>query len=234
MVSILSPKPKQPDSDEISERRFLELLRREWEPGFHIGIAAPTRWGKTWLASRIFRLREWVVVYCMKQEDDTIEQYKDFRILDSWKDRNWKDQHCIVWPYARTLDEAKEIKYREAKILLDSVFIERNWTLGIDDLNDLCYIGLKGDIGMMLRLCGSQKTSIVVNYQRPFGIIQEALSQTYFTIAGYMKDRRDIDRVAESCGLNPKVLAQMNSRLGRFDAIVTRRMDEPLIVRRKG
>ena len=221
---------------QLNEAQFFALLRREWSPGQHIGIAAPSGWGKTWLLARIMALRTWSAVYAMKQEDDSIKQFKGFTILDSFRDRLYSQRHVIVWPDTRDMipELAEYQNLKEGRILLDTVFRERHWNLAIDDLNDACAIGLKGKLASMLRLCRAQKTSIVANYQRPFGIIQEILSQSNWSIASYHKDKRDIVRLAEANGLAPDQALAVNRQLERFDFLVFRPMEEPIIVKRRG
>jgi hypothetical protein len=181
-------------------------------------------------------VRSWSVVFAMKQEDESLAQFRGFHIIDSWRKRHYSQRHIVVWPDTRNQNpETSElIKLREGAYLLDSVFRERHWTLGIDDLNDACAIGLKRKLAAMLRLCRSQKTSLVVNYQRPFSIIQEALSQVSWTLASYHKDKRDVVRLAEANGLAPDEALALNRELTRFDCLLFRSMEEPIIIRRRG
>lgn len=220
-------------SNDISEQQFLAQMRREWQTGQHVGIAGPTGWGKTYLLGELLKLRQWVAMFTLKQKDRTIgERFPDFHIVDSWKDKKHFHNHVLVWPYERELDKAIAKKYKEAIYMMDAIFLETAWTYAIDDLNDFIEMGLKRKTAEMLRLSRSNDTSMVYNYQRPFNIVQEALSQATWTLAAYHKDKRDVTRLAEANGLSPDEMKKINSSLKRYDFVVLRSMQEPLIVRR--
>lgn len=225
----------------LSYPQFLKELKRYdaqkedyvWAQGEHLTVMGPTGCGKTWICRDVVNLRKYVVVFCAKSKDKTILRYEGYKILDEWRDRYYRDQHVILWPRNRTLDEAKENVRPRIKEALDSIYVEGGWTAQLDDLNYLCNeLGLKRDIQTMYGQVRANDTSLVGCGQSPFGIVQYALNQASHWLMFHMADGRNADRMAEVCGLAPKQVERANGELVGRDFLWFQPMKEPIRVRR--
>lgn len=218
---------------EYSYNKFLQEFGAGWKQGDHVTVMGPTGCGKTWLCADLLQMRRYVVVICSKSRDRTIQRFHGYRILDDWDDRYYRDTKVIIWPKARTLDEAKANLRPQIKKALDGIYVEGGWTANLDDLKYLCTgLGLKADIETMYGQVRSNDSSLVGCAQRPYGMVQPALDQATHWLMFHQSDGRDTDRMAEVAGLNPKMVSASNEQVGEFQFLWFRRMAEPVLVRR--
>jgi hypothetical protein len=221
------------NSNELTYSHFLKLFRQRWQPGQHVTIMGPTGSGKTWILADVLNLRKYAVVLCTKGRDVTMHRFVGWKILDTWQDRYYREHHVILWPRARTLEEAKRNIRPRVKEALDSIYVEGGWTLGLDDLRYLCdALGLKNDLMTMYGQVRSHGTSLVACGQRPFGIIQPALDQASHWLLFYQADKRDIERMAEVSGLSRHDVTRANAALRGRDFLWMQSMEQPILVRR--
>ncbi len=223
----------QQELTEVSYTSFLEQFKAAWKQGEHVTIMGPTGSGKTWLSADLLSMHKYVVVFCTKGRDATMQRFAGWHILDRWSDRYYRDTKIILWPKARTLEEAKYNVQPCIKEALDAIYVEGGWTVGLDDLKYLCEgLNLKTDLSVMYGQVRSHGTSLVGCGQRPFGIIQPALDQASHWLLFYQADKRDVDRMSEVAGLSRQHITAVNYRLRGRDFMWLRPMYGPIIVRR--
>lgn len=214
-------------------RNFLPHFAGVWEQGQHVTVMGPTGCGKTWLCADLLGMRRYVVVICSKTRDKTMSRFEGYKVLDDWSGRFYRERKVIIWPRARTLDEAKANLRPVIKKALDGIYVEGGWTVNLDDLKYLCSgLGLKNDIETMYGQVRSNDSSLVGCGQRPYGIVQPALDQASHWLLFHQSDDRDTDRMAEVSGLNRKEVAAANAALAGRDFLWFRPMHETILVRR--
>lgn len=224
----------QPSGSEIevwNRQQLLDYLRHEWQPGEHISLWGATGCGKTTVCAGLAHLRRYSAVLASKQEDKTLALYEDFKIIDDWKKRHWYETHVIVWPYAKQGQDVDVVFRRASLSMMEDIFWEKNWTFQIDDAKMMRHLGLMGKVKMLFAHMRSQHSSILYNDQRPFETIQEALDQTSYKIMFYMEDKRDVYRMAEASGKDPRRLLAANNQLRRYEFLFLPKWGNPILVR---
>jgi len=206
-------------------------MQQEWQQGEHVSIWGGTGSGKTTICAGLANLRQYICVLASKQEDKTLDLYKGFKVLDDWKKRQWYQTRVIVWPYARYGQDVDQVFRRVSHETMDDIYWEKHWTLQLDDAKMLRHLGLMGDVKKLFAHMRSQGSSLVFNDVRPFETIQEALDQTTYKLSFYMEDRRDVWRMAESAGRDPRRLQAYNNQLRRYEFVFLPKWGDPILVR---
>jgi ABC-type oligopeptide transport system ATPase subunit len=220
-----------PAVEEVTRTEFLSRLSRDWQQGEHLSIWGGTGSGKTTVCAGIVNLRQYSAVLASKQEDKTLKLYEGYKVLKQWRDRRWFEQHVIVWPYARYGDDVDAVFRKASLDMMDDIYWEKRWTFQLDDAKMLRHLGLMGKVKTLFAHCRSQKSSLIFNDVRPFETVQEALDQTSYKLSFYMEDKRDVYRLAESAGKDPKRLMAYNNQLRQFEFLFLPKWGDPIIVR---
>lgn len=218
---------------ELPYPSFLQKFQRSWGKQQHTTVMGPTRCGKTWLCADLLKPRPYAVLLCVKGKDATIGRYEGWKVISKWEDRGWRDNHVVLWPPARTLQEAKQIR-PAIQNCLEKVYVEGSFTMGLDDLKYLAQsLGLHSDLSTMYATAGSNDISLLGCGQSPLGIkVQEALHQSSHWLIFHQADDRNVCRMAEVSGVSRQMMREYNRLLVGRDFLWIQSMEEPVHVRR--
>jgi hypothetical protein len=219
---------------------FLEWLKRNWEPGQHMAVIAPTGEGKTTFVKPVLDLRKWVMVLDAKGMDDTLEQYGYVRISAfplPRKMRNdiadGKPAHIVIGTAARTDEEDAALKALMLRALKEA---RQNggWTVYGDEfqiLADRRMYGLDKAMERMLIAARKDKSSVVTSFQAAAWVPKAALRQCRIAVVGPTRDRQMIKNVAEAMGRTWYELTTIIDQFEKFDwAVIPRNVRHPIIL----
>lgn len=219
---------------------FLAWLAKNWEPGQHMAIIAPTGEGKTTFAVPVLKLRKWVMALDPKGMDDTlsasgflrivqlplhrklrkdIEEGKPVRILIGGSNRTDEEETALVELMKRALKEARETG---------------GWTVYADEfqvLADRRMFGLDKAVEKMLITARSAKSSVVTSFQAYAWVPKAAIRQCRFAVIGPTRDYDMIKAIAQGMGRDWKELVLILHQLPKFHwVIIPRDVTAPVIL----
>lgn len=189
-----------------------------WEQGDHVGIIAPTKWGKSTLLSELVKLRTYVVVLADKPHDSTMDRLiveNDFKRYESWP-RDVKPRKVprrVIWPDCTGLHSNPAIAAAFADAL-DHVYGEGSWTIAIDELNSVENdYNLSAEVKTFLMKGRSNGISVVVATQRPAFVSLAVYDQSAWLFLGRDSDARNVRRLSEIGTVNSEAIALLIPRL---------------------
>lgn len=156
-----------------------------WRQGEHVAIIGDTGSGKTYLETRLLKLREYVVVLRTK-DDDT--RFRGFRRVKKAANVAAADGQVELFPrYERQRVECAR--------MLERAWREGGWCVAVDELYYLeQQLHLRPYVERLLTQGRGKRVSVVVGAQRPSGITRFALSQvTHLFI--FHSEGRDLKEV---------------------------------------
>lgn len=220
--------------------RFLLWLKRNWEPGQHMAIIAPTGEGKTTFAVPVLNLRKWVMALDPKGMDDTLSASGFQRITELPLSRKHKKQieegqplRLIIGGSNRTDEEElnlKELMHRALKDARQS----GGWTVYADEfqvLADRRMFGLDKPVEKMLITARAAKSSVITSFQAYAWVPKASLRQCRFAVIGPTRDRQMIKGIAEAMGRDWQELVLMVDNLPKFYwIIIPRDVTAPVIL----
>lgn len=164
-----------------------------WEQGEHIAVVGDTGSGKTTLMSELLkphRYRDFVVVLKTKRRDDTFENFRGYRQIESINQIRVSHDFYILAP-PRGRGGAGLVRLREETIrLLDMADQAGGWTVVIDEL---FFVDEKLKLGEylddLLTQGRSSGLTLLCGMQRPVRITRFALSQATHVFAFEMEGR---------------------------------------------
>lgn len=215
----------------LSREDFLKEFKSSWLVGEHVTIIGTTGSGKTVLAEDIYNMRCYVVVIATKSEDDSLKGYgKDFHRIKKWPPAFYQEK-VLFWKKPGVLGDFSD--QREAiYAVLSNVYKHGNRTIGLDDVVYLVrQLHLKEELAMMYTQARSQNISLVGNIQRPFWVPLEVCNQATHVLMFGLRDKDDVDRVAESQGITKDDVRSATKELHKYDFAWIRTGVEPVIVR---
>lgn len=184
-----------------------------WLPGEHVSAIGDTGTGKTYLVSKLVRLRQFVVVFKTKPDPDDDSKWRGFKRTKSAKTLD--DQR-----YSRILlDPDYSKQAREGYEMLERIWRQGGWTCVIDELWYSERIGLKPYIERLLTQGRSKGISVVIGQQRPVTTSRFAISQTTHLFC-FRVEGRDGKTIAEST--TPRILPVIDSLTGHDFAYYNR------------
>lgn len=176
-----------------------------WQPGEHVAAIGDTGTGKTYLLSKLLRLRRFVVVFKTKPDPDDDAKWRGYHRIR--KARGMQNER-----YDRFLLEPV---YREQPIegynLLESVYRQGGWTVVIDEGWLSEQIGLRPWIERLLTQGRSKGISVVYGQQRPVTTSRFVISQCTHLFC-FRVEGRDAKTVAEST--TPRILPVLERLTG--------------------
>lgn len=184
-----------------------------WVPGEHVSAIGDTGTGKTYLLSRLLRMRRYVVVFKTKADKDDDDKWRGFHRIREAKalgDERY-DRFLLDPKYERQAIEG----YR----MLDRVWRQGGWTVCVDELWYAEKLGLTLDIERLLTQGRSQGISVVIGQQRPVGTSRFAISQTTHLFT-FRVEGRDAKTVAEAS--TPRILPVIETLTGHDFAYYNR------------
>lgn len=199
---------------------WLALLEREWEPGQHMCIIAPTHQGKTTAAVGIMKRagRKFCLAFDPKGGDSTLAHLEWPRIPDYPPRRRprwalWQPDpfikmaegepfRAIVGPIVRTKQDRERLRHI-FKGALDGIFEHGGWTVLIDEfqiLSDRRQMDLGAEVETLLIAARDKGVSVVTLFQAPRWVPRAAADQSEFILVGITRDLDVVDRLAEILG----------------------------------
>lgn len=220
--------------DRIPWRDHLASLR--WDRGDHILVAAPTKSGKTTLASDLVERRSHVITFATKPRDPTLDrEYADWVVVSHPREiRAWMNR-VIVRPKIPKRAPNTMMANREAQRavfpeVFDFIYKDGGWCVLIDEtlyMADPKYGGVGSQIEMMHYHGRSNGISMVTLTQRPAWIPKIIYSSASHAYIAKTRDAADLRRLAELGNVDPKELAHNVSSLPtRYDFVYTPSLGE--------
>jgi energy-coupling factor transporter ATP-binding protein EcfA2 len=219
----------------ISYDAYLAHMRAHWKLSEHIGLIAPTGSGKTFIARDLLGLKQHAVAIATKVKDRSLELYvkeDGFVYKDKWPP-DWHEHHVVLWKKARELGD---FAGQQALIYLtmNDIYKRGGYVLYFDDLFYVSEtLHLKRPIQMLYTQVRSNGVSLIGAMQRPAWNPLEAVSQATYLIVFGIRDKRDIARVAEGAGLDPKELLTAIMALKQYEFLLLQSGHDPIHVEKR-
>ena len=200
-MSTLTRYPTQP---------FATHMRSlKWDQGDHVLLSAPTKAGKTTLASKLITKRSHAVIFVTKMKDPTFAaEFSDWERFTEW--RNVKPYHTriLLWPKpGKTIRETLRIQREVFAYALDAIAREGNRAVVVDEalmFTDPKILGFGTEIGMMHYYGRSSGISMMTLTQRPAWIPKVIYSSVTHAYVARTRDAQDLKRLADMGGIDPK------------------------------
>jgi hypothetical protein len=196
-----------PDIQGKSWDTFLDDFKKEWKPGQHIAIIAPTGQGKSTVLVTLLDLRTYVLAFDPKGGDETLGKC-GFPRLGHWPppgkayDRmaDKKPVKYLVGPKINRLAERPALAAVQAQAL-EGAFDDRGWTVAIDELQIAAdKMGQADAIDNLLISARTRGVSVVSLFQRPADVPRAAYQMASWIFLGLTLDVDTINRLAEIVG----------------------------------
>lgn len=181
-----------------------------WRQGEHLIAVAPTKGGKTTLLSQVLPRRDYVVVFVTKAHDPSFtKHYRGYKRVESWAEVGPLDHRVLLWPKPeKTIREFAAKQRRVFSEALNRIFIERGWTVVIDEQHYCCTtLGLAPEIAMFLHQGRSSGLTVVNGIQRPAHVPVVSYSGSQHAFIWKTTDKKDAARLAALGGTDDKELA---------------------------
>lgn len=196
----------------MSRAEWLRHFRGSWRQGEHIALIGPTGSGKTGLAAEMLAIRQYVVVFAIKQHDDTIKEFQGYRIIKKWPPE-YGEHRVILWVKPQTLGDI--IRQRDAIInAMERVYIAGGWCVYFDDLSYVSdQLRIKTPVVTFMNQGRSSGISVVAAATRPRKVPVEAFNQVRHVVSFHYDDRRELERIAEIAGIYWRDMVEYNQLL---------------------
>lgn len=212
----------------ITYDNFLDLMRRKWQQGQHVSLVGPTGSGKTIAARDLVALRDYLVVIATKAKDKSLDKYKLIR-RSTWPG-DWDEEKILLWVKPKQLGDFS----RQAAIIyltLNDIYRVGGWTVYFDDVFYITNtLGLKRPMQMMYTQARSNNISLIGSMQRPRGVPLEVINQSTFLLLFRIRDRLDVERVAEEMSVDRHELLRALSELQDYEFVLLETGKEPIHV----
>ena len=216
--------------DRISFADHLRELR--WDQGDHVLIAAPTKSGKTTLASSLIERRSHAITFATKPRDTTLDrEYKDWTTVSHPREvKAWMNRIIVKAPEGKTIRETRDNQRRTFPLFFDFVYRDGGWCVYIDEtlyMADPKFGGVGAEIEMMHYHGRSNGISMVTGFQRPAWVPKIIYSSAAHAYIAKTRDSGDLKRLADLGNVAPKELALEVAALPtRFDFVYTPSLGE--------
>lgn len=236
--------------------RFLQHMKRTWEPGQHIAMIGPTGEGKSTFAGGLLSLRKYVLAFDPKGEDTTLSATGYQRVIKlpneigMWERlqhseaaRQWNRIHqdiaegkparLIVGGPSRTVEQDtrnQNLMHRAFQYGRES----GGWTVYVDEfelISSQRQFNLGRWVERMLISARSEGTSVVTSFQAAAWVSKHATRQARMTVMWPTGDRDMIKAVASSMGRDWRQVAAAVDELPQYHVVVIPRgkLGGPLI-----
>lgn len=194
---------------------------RTWKQGDHVLVVGPTQSGKSLLARElVLQNRKFVVVMGTKPRDKTIDEYiaAGFIRIDHWPPvkRDFRDQQpgmarFVLWPKIKEIGDA--MKHRPLyKKCLDSIYMDGNWTVVIDETlyfsDNSNGLGLGPTLTTLAYGSASNGISMMFLMQRPAGVPRILWQSCTTALLFHMGVTNDVREMASLGTVPPKAVVE--------------------------
>jgi len=185
-----------------------------WLPGEHITVIGDTGTGKSYLVSKLVRMRRFVVVFKTKPDPDDSTKWRGFyraRRADAMADIH--HERILLVPEYRH-------QPREGYKSMEFAWRHGGWTFVVDELLYAERLGLRDSVERLLTQGRSKAISTVVGMQRPAWTTRFAISQSTHLFT-FRLEGRDIKTVADAT--TPRIVDVIGNLSGYDFAYFNRR-----------
>lgn len=198
-------------------------------------MVGPTGWGKTVLATEILVLRSYLVAFCVKGEDRSMDRLiRDLRLtrMSEWNPD--VADRIALWPNIRGAGKAHRAKQRAVFLsAIDSIFRMGAWCTFFDEVVYLAEtLSLDDELKFLLNQGRSSYISVVAATQRPAFIPVAFYDMASHLFLWKFNDHRNAARVAELTGVAAPIVRQEVMTLPKYEFIYINK-DTGLRVRSK-
>lgn len=194
-------------------------LERDWKPGEHVTIIAPTGVGKTHLALTIADLSRYVLVLATKRKDPLVADLaaRGYLVTPSVEGVLWTETEpvtpkVVVWPQFSDKIGAKQRMTLQASAIrdvLDWADKTGGWTIVSDETMWLTdSLQLERELNAVWHQGRTQGLSLIALAQRPSRVPRLAFSQATYLFIGKYTDKRDIDTLREISSVIPREVVE--------------------------
>ena len=174
----------------------------KWKQGEHVVIIGDTGSGKTYLESKILRLRSHVVVIRTKPDDIKFQDFHKINDLVKIGRQRFNNSGKVITKYLLVP------KYEDQQIqtarMFDKVWKEGGWCIAIDETYYATQIlKLERPINKLLTQGRSKHITVVCGMQRPAWISRFAMSQATHAFI-FRCEGRDLKSLADA--LSPAII----------------------------
>lgn len=215
--------------------QFIAHFSREWEPGKHVAIIAPTGQGKTTVLVSLLNDagRKFAWAFDPKGGDSTLASlgwprmaegpyrapwWKFWEIDDYDRMADGEPVRCLVGPIARTNEDLLRLRATYER-LLKRAYDEGGWTVAVDEfqiMSDKRIMGLGTEVEVLLIAARDKGVSVVTLFQRPANVSRAAVDQCEWLFIGLTRDKDVVDRLSEILGRS------YNEVLGMIQGLASR------------
>ncbi len=223
----------------VQELEFDKWIKR-WPKVFkqsqHVTVIGPTGCGKTTLVTELVEPRTHVAALGVKFRDKTMEKLiseRGYRREKTWSPRfsNEKRGRIALWPTANDLDTLMDEHKRVFKPCINDVYKAGGWCLWLDEMRYMSeHLSMKKSLTMMYIAGRSNNISLVGNTQRPAWVPLEAYSQAGHLIMFRTGDERDLMRIGNLNGANPRDVANVVANLPDKHTFVHVDLSDPTVM----
>lgn len=233
---------RESELEPLTWDQFLRRMAKQWQPGEHLALVAPTGAGKTTFQMGLTTLRRYCLALDLKGGDRTLSKTGWPRI-DAWPLTREERKHLeedevyrrLVGGTGRApIDFAKRTALFD--LVLDGVRQDGGWTLIVPDLAALSsamFGGLRDKVIGLLITARDSGVSVMTDMQRPALVPREAGDQASYLGVAYTRDDDVVQRLAEMMGRNRSEMRGAMRALGdlRYGwLVVSRDPHEPIIL----
>lgn len=234
------------------------FLGRYWQarPGEHVALIGPTGRGKTTLGMKLLlpvlgqNPRTQGVVLAMKPHrrrgredgkprtgDRTVARLAradGARVVRDWPPPNpfRPPPYWVLWPrhaFDPAIDDARHYEIFRRTIL--DCYKRGDWWIFADEVYSLgAELGLRDELVTLWTKGRSMDTAIIGATQKPTHVPTWMYSQSSHLFLWYDSDHQARRRYAEISGFDPRVIAQITSRLTGQDCLYVRPADRTLCI----
>lgn len=205
--------PRRLEVEPLPWAEFKQWFAREWKPGQHLSVIAPTGAGKTTFVGGLLELRKYVLALDPKGGDSTLsglgyprlaEWPGDRRVAQivAKNDDDNKPSRFIVGPRVAKNEDYAALR-ETTKEALDGAFNLGGFTVYADELqilSDPRMMNLRKEADRMLIAARDKGLSFVSSYQAPAWVTPHAGRMSTWVAVSYTRDQDTVDKLAGILG----------------------------------